>query len=416
MTESYPVRTISPDEFDAYMAVPGEAFHETWQPEALEHERQILEFDRTIAAFDGHAMVGTASTYTFRLAVPGAIAAAAGITLVSVLPAYRRRGILTAMMRQQLADALNRGEAIAILYASESVIYGRFGFGLASWMRRLRIGRGAGGLSVGVAAADQSRPQLRPAEPALVKAELAKVYDAVYPGRPGLLARDDRWWNNVLADSTVFRDGMSELRCMLAEDGAGPRGYALYRTKAGWEDGIPAGTLRVRELISADPTATAALWTDLLTRDLIGEVVAPVRPVDEPLLAMLADPRRAGGTVSDALWVRLTDLPAALCQRRYASAVDVVLDVADEFLPDNAGRWRLQSGGPADTGEPTCERTTAPADIRLSVQALGAGYLGGASFGQLAEAGHVLELTAGSLASLSTAMSWDPAPWSTMLF
>jgi predicted acetyltransferase len=209
---------------------------------------------------------------------------------------------------------------------------------------------------------------------------------------------------------------MSPLRCLLAEDATGPRGYALYRTKPAWQDGVASGTLRVRELVAADPAATCSLWSDLLDRDLVSEVIAPIRPIDDPLLAMLADPRRAYPAVSDALWVRLTDLPAALCQRRYATRLDVVIDVIDPVLPDNAGRWRLHSGGPADGGRVACERSSSPADVLLTVQAVGAAYLGAASFGQLAAAGHVRELTPGAAGRLAAAMSFDPAPWTCQIF
>ena len=182
----------------------------------------------------------------------------------------------------------------------------------------------------------------------------------------------------------------------------------------------------MRELVATDPAATCSLWSDLLDRDLVSEVVAPVRPVDDPLLAMLADPRRAYPAVSDALWVRLTDLPAALCQRRYATGLDLVLDVIDPVLPDNAGRWRLRSdgpgdggpadGGPADRGQVACERSSSPADVLLTVQAVGAAYLGAASLGQLAAAGHVRELTPGAAGRLAAAMSFDPAPWTCQIF
>jgi predicted acetyltransferase len=416
MSSSYPIRTISPDEFEAFAAVPGHAFLEDWSPEAMEIERSVTEFDRTIAAFDGAQMVGTASAYTFELTVPGGTAGAAGISLVSVLPSHRRRGILTAMMRHEIADARRRGEAIAILFASESGIYERFGFGLATWQQRMRIGRGAGQLAVGAAAPESKQPRLRFAAPAEVRAELGQLFDAARPVRPGMLARNDSWWDVLLSDDQSRRNGMSPLRCVLAEDDAGPRGYALYRTQPMWTDGIADGTIRLRELVALDPTAAATLWADLFSRDLVGEVVAPSSPIDDPLLAMLADARRAQPLVSDALWVRLIDLPGALGQRRFASAVDVVLDVLDPFLPENAGRWRLASSGLAGDGTARCERTTAAADILLSVDALGAGYLGGASFGQLAAAGHVTELTPGALALLAAAMSWDPRPWCSMMF
>src|SRR5258708_36951497 len=108
MTDTFPLRPISAEEYPAFTVVNGEAFLDPWPAEAVEVERGVLEFDRTIAAFDGAAIVGTATSYSFGLTVPGASARAAGISLVSVLPSYRRRGILTAMMRHQLSDALDR--------------------------------------------------------------------------------------------------------------------------------------------------------------------------------------------------------------------------------------------------------------------------------------------------------------------
>jgi predicted acetyltransferase len=420
MTENWLIRPIAAEEFAALAEVPGEAFLETSRPEAVELERQLIEMDRTIAAFDGDAMVGSASAYSVTLTVPGASAAAAGITMVAVLPAYRRRGILSSMMNHLLAEADRRGEPLAILFASESGIYGRFGFGLASSHLGFRIGRGEGTLAIGGLAADLDKVRLKPATPVKVQSELAAVYDQVVAGRPGMLARDARWWQYLLSDPEPHRDGMSQLRCLLAEDDSGPRGYALYRTKPTWgQDGLPAGLLRVRELMSIDPHATAGLWTNLLNRDLVAETWAPLRPVDDPLLAMLADRRRARPALGDGLWVRLIDLPGALCGRRYGADIDVVLEVVDAHFPANDGRWRLTARGLEPGSHETaasCRRVTDAADLKLSAAALGAAYLGGGKFGQLAAAGHVLEMTPGSLARLSAAMSWDPAPWSGTIF
>jgi Sterol carrier protein domain len=54
--------------------------------------------------------------------------------------------------------------------------------------------------------------------------------------------------------------------------------------------------------------------------------------------------------------------------------------------------------------------------VVLPVRALGAAYLGGTRLGSMAEAGLVSQTTAGSVAVLSTAMSWEPAPWCPMIF
>jgi predicted acetyltransferase len=415
MSQTFPIRAITADEFPALAQVAGEAFLQSWEPEAVELERQVLEYDRTIAAFDGERMVSSAGAYSYQLTVPGGSVPAAGITLVAVLPSHRRRGILTAMMQHLISDAVDRNEPVAILFASEAGIYRRFGFGQATSQLQLRLHRGYGTIADADIVSSLPAPRLREAEPAKVSTELAASYETARASRPGQLARDERWWPYVLDDPEFRRGGMSQLRCLVAEDDNGPRGYALYRTKPDWTDGIASGTLRIRELIAADPAATAALWRDLLSRDLVGEVVAPIRPVDDPLLSLLADPRRARATVSDGLWVRLIDLPAALSQRSYAAEIDIVLEVADAGLPANAGRWRLQASPGADGVKASCERTSAAADLDLSVQALGAGYLG-SQIGQLAAAGQIRELTPGAVGRLSAAMSHDPAPWSCMIF
>jgi predicted acetyltransferase len=167
------------------------------------------------------------------------------------------------------------------------------------------------------------------------------------------------------------------------------------------------------ELMAVDPEATAALWTDLLTRDLVGEVRAHQRPVDDELLVMLAGRRRARTSLVDGLWVRLTDVPAALSQRQYAREVDVVIEVTDDLLPANAGRWRLRADA---SGQGTCESSNKGADLLAPVQTLGAAYLGGVRLGQLAAAGRLVEQRPGALTELSGAMLWDPAPWAPMIF
>jgi predicted acetyltransferase len=118
MAERYPLRPIAPDEFGAYCEVPVLAFNDT-EPvdEVIEQERVVFEFDRSLAAFDGDTIVGTTAAYSFQLTVPGGTADAGGVTFVAVRPSHRRRGILSAMMRHQLADIAARGEPVAALFA-----------------------------------------------------------------------------------------------------------------------------------------------------------------------------------------------------------------------------------------------------------------------------------------------------------
>ena len=435
MTESaagapYPIRPIAPDEFDSFQLVDQHGFNEGPMSEGA--RRLVMsrfEFDRSLAAFDGGTPIGIAGAYSFRLSVPGSeLLPAAGVTWVSVLPTYRRRGVLSGIRRRQLEDVRGRGEPIAVLWASEAAIYSRFGYGRASWTFRFTIRRGEGALAATVVA-DRGLV-LRLADPSAALAELTKVYDSVLAGRPGLFVRNEAWWQRIIYDPPEHRQGASPVRCLLAEDASGPRGYALYsaRELPDTEPFLPATVVTVRELMTVDPAASAALWTDLLSRDLTSELRAWLRPVDDPLLYQLADGRRARPQPADGLWVRITDVPGALTGRRYSCPVDVVIEVRDDILPANAGRWRLTTSsgaaasgaaGPGDAGRglaASCVRATSAADLVLDVTQLGAAYLGGTRLGTLAEAGLVTELRPGAVRQLSAAMSWDPAPWCPAIF
>jgi predicted acetyltransferase len=386
--------------------------------EELRHEMGVFEFDRSLAAFDGADMVGTAAALSLRMTVPGGAAAVAGVTAVATAPSHRRRGILTSLMYRQLADLRERGEAVAALFASEAGIYARFGYGAATSDLNLTIRRGEGALLPRAAAPGAQGPhRLRIAEPRDATAELAKVFESVLRERPGMYARDDRWWEHILWDPEHRRSGRSPQRCLIAEDDAGPCGYALYSVRPTWgDDGIPDGVLQIRELMATDPAAHAAIWNDLLSRDLVSEVRAVSRPVDEPLLCLLADRRRARPQLFDGLWVRLVSVPQALAGRRYSCPVDMVIEVADDLFAENAGRWRLRAPGRAEDARATCERTSAAADVTLPVQSLGAAYLGGTTLGALARAGLAEQARPGAIAALSTALSWEPAPWSPTIF
>jgi predicted acetyltransferase len=419
MATTFQVRPLTEAELPALEYVDEHAF--SGRPDSARHRANWmarLELDRTLGAFDGTTLAGVTGIFSFRMRVPGAMAAVAGVSMVAVLPSHRRQGALSGLMRRQLGDIAERGEAVAALFASETPIYGRYGYGRASWQLTMSLARGHGALAAG-APKDPSL-RLRIAEPRSARAEMGKVYELAMAERPGLYARTEPWWDRLTHEPDSDAD--PPMRCLLVEDDAGPRGYALFTSDGRWEweEGtfLPAGVLDTREAIAVDPAAAAALWADLLSRDLITTFRLHMLPVDDPLLDLLADSRLGRPRLSDGLWIRLVDVPRALAQRHYACPVDVVIEVTDELCPQNRGRWRLTAAAvSAPFGfSGTCERTTAPADLQLPVRALGAVYLGGTRLAALAAAGQVTEATPGSVAALSAAMSWDPAPWCPMIF
>src|SRR5690349_6223588 len=140
-TDEYSLRTGTPDDFENSMAILTEAFADTEDPEVTEAERAIYEPERTVLVTYGDELAGNAGAFTRDLTVPGAVVPAAHVTMVAVRPTHRRRGVLTRMMRHQLADIAARGEAVALLWASEGRIYQRFGYGLAAQRLHLDISR-----------------------------------------------------------------------------------------------------------------------------------------------------------------------------------------------------------------------------------------------------------------------------------
>ncbi|MYV56295.1 GNAT family N-acetyltransferase [Streptomyces sp. SID3212] len=371
--------------------------------------RDLSEFERFVGAWDEDECVATAGAFRFGLTVPGgARVDAAGVTMVSVAPTHRRRGLLSAMMRRQLDDVRAWGEPLAVLTASEPPIYGRFGYAAATQELSAEIDTARVRIEP-AAAGDASRirlRQVRPNDPA-VQAACEKIYAAQVPVRPGMIARAPGWERLPFVNGEREQDGMSPLQCVLVERDGEVAGFTLYRVKPEWDRSGPKGTVELRELYARDAEAYGALWRFLFGIDLTSTIRARNRPLDDPFQHLVSDVRRCGLQLRDALYVRLVEVGAALEARTYRTPVDVVVEVEDTFCPWNEGRWRL-------TGDPkgaSCVRTADQADLALSVRELGAAYLGGVSLVSLAGAGRVTELRPGALAEASTAFGSDVAPW-----
>ncbi|MET8947329.1 GNAT family N-acetyltransferase [Streptomyces sp. NPDC004542] len=374
-------------------------------PEERELWESLTEAERSVGAWDGDAVVGTAGAFAFRLTVPGgASVPAAGVTMVSVAATHRRRGVLTSMMRRQLDDVRSWGWPLAVLTASEPAIYGRFGYGVATYNVNVRIDTTRVRLTV---PPGTDGVRLRYAAPADVLDDCEALYSRRVPLRPGMLARIPGWERLMLLDPVDDRDGASPLQCVVAERDGELVGYARFRVKPAWEPAGPRGTVVLENMEALDAAAHAAVWRFLFDIDLTSAIDARRRPVDEPWQYLVSDLRRCELLVRDSLHVRLVDVGAALEARTYRTPVDLVFEVEDSFCPWNAGRWRLTG----DAKGTSCERTADAADLALGVRELGAAYLGGVPLASLAAAGLVRELREGALAQASVGFGSLVAPW-----
>jgi predicted acetyltransferase len=391
------------DFYDAVLA----AFHEDPSDASRDTEALVFEIDRGLVARRDGGIVGTAGILTRQMAIPGGTVPTAHVTLISVAATARRQGILTRFMRRQFNDARAAGEPIAALWASEGRIYQRFGYGLAASKLGLTIDSREVELLL-----PRADGRLREADPVDLRDTLVKLYDNAYPQRPGWSERSARHWDYRLADIEAWRRGATRLRAVVHEGAHGIDGYALWRASRAWNDAGPAGEVRVLEQIATTPEAYAALWRYLLAMDLTRTTSVWSCAPDEPLLYAVSEPRRLEARLSDALWVRVLDVPAALAARRYQTEIDAVIEVTDPLVQTNTGRWRLR-GSPTSA---SCESTVDDADISCDVRALGTAYLGGSPLLALAASGQVTEHTPSALERASVAFGWYRAASSIEVF
>ncbi|MFI1989770.1 GNAT family N-acetyltransferase [Actinoplanes sp. NPDC020271] len=407
MDDGIRLRPGTHEDFPAICDLLGVVFHEEFEGEAKAAERDVFEPERSLVADDSGLVAGHAQAFSRELTVPGAIVPAAHISGVGVQPTHRRRGLLTALMHRQLHDIAAAGrEPLAVLWASETTIYPRFGYGAAASRLTFDVMNREVRLTVPPV---EPAGRLRMGDPFALLSDLGKLYEQARAGRVGWSERDDRWWRFVLTDAKDDRDGATKRYAVVHDGPSGPTGYALWRVKHAWSHHGPDAEVQVREVVAADPGTYQALWRFLLGIDLSRRVTFTMGAVDEPLPHLIDEPRRLGLSLTDSLFVRLVDVPAALAARRYRAPVDVVLEVEDPILPANAGRWRL-TGGPDGAA---CVRTGDPADLTATVTDLGAAYLGGTSLSTLTAAGRVRLLTGNDP---SLAFGWHRAPSATEVF
>ncbi|HET8527268.1 MAG TPA: GNAT family N-acetyltransferase [Gaiellaceae bacterium] len=392
------------EEFGRALYGIGQYFGGPPTEEQLERFTQVLPLERMYAGFEGDEIVGGAGSFPFELSVPGGSLACAGVTVVGVYPTHRRRGVLRQLMHAQLRDVHERGEPIAALWASEETIYGRFGYGLASWAGEISVQREWASFAQPL----ERRGRMRFVEPEEAARLFPPVWEALRRERPGVFARSERWWA-LRRLRLPEEEKANPKRLVVLELDGEPAGYAIFKSQMSFESGIAASTLEVLEAVGATPQATAEVWRFLFDIDWQARITAQLLPPDHALFTLLANPRRAAYRMGDGLWVRLVDAGEALAGRAYAGDGSVVFEVRDAVCPWNEGRWRVSADGEVAS-------TADPAELALDVSALGSAYLGAVSFAQLRDGLRVEELVGGAIARADALFGWRPLPWCPEIF
>ncbi|MPZ00229.1 MAG: GNAT family N-acetyltransferase [Actinophytocola sp.] len=398
------IRTLDATEIRSAHTLFFAALHEPpLNDEKWERAKRIYQEDRTLGAFENDTMVGTAMSIDTTLTVPGGTVPMAAVSGVGVRADRTRRGVLTDLMTTQFTDCAERGVPVAGLHASEAVIYGRFGYGIATQQRSRRVRRHRA--EVRSNAPTDGEVELYALDAALTM--LPDVYAHLPRSRPGRLDRTRHFWP-MWEDHYRTEPGLMRLAVHHGSDG--PDGYASYRVVTD-NVGDDVAVMLVEDMAAATPAAYADLWRALLRVDLVTRIETRWEPLDAPLDALLTDYRAVTTVaVNDDLWLRLVDVPAALNARSYTGdstgADAVVIEVSDPLLKRNSGRYRLSASG--------CEPTSEPAQLALDVDTLGMLYLGGWRVAELAAVGRI-DVTATAadeaLGAAHRLLVTDRPPW-----
>ncbi len=395
--------------YAAWSRAESRGFHSDMQTEeAIEQRRGYVAARRTTGVWDDSLPVpdepvATTEVWPADLTVPGARSVPSwAISGVTVAPTHRRRGVARALLEAELRTAQAYGAPIATLTVSESTIYGRFGFGPAALARDLTI-------DTRRATWTGPRPDGRVhfvTGRQLLEDGLALV-ERVRLETPGQIAYDGILWDRQLGLMIGDEDAKKQ-RFVRYDDTTGQmQGFASYKLTENPDD-FTQHRLDLLHLVTATDDAYAALWRFVLEMDLVSEVKAHLRPVDEPVRWMVSDFRAVSVAELDHLWIRILDVPAALEARSYAAPGRLVLSVSDPFGACD-GSWALEVD---TTGQATVTPTDEPADVSMTVEELAAIYLGGVSPLMLAASGRM----SGSVAQLEVMFRSPVAPFLSIWF
>ncbi|TWE07330.1 GNAT family N-acetyltransferase [Rudaeicoccus suwonensis] len=354
---------------------------------------------------DQGAYQGVYGVWPLQVTVPGPVALdVAGLTWVGVHPDHRRKGILTAMLRDHF-ERVHADPALhlSVLQASEPAIYGRHGYGMAGTELAVSLGRGTTLTAPGLEPdAERIRTSLVTIRDGNIAERLQLLEKRIAATQLASVVGDARFYRDVTTQSPEDLRGTERTQALFAQVDGEDVGVATFDRKHKWELGRPAGELTVHRLIGT-PAARFALLRRLVDFDLMSTI--RLQCADQLVVDWVGGPRRTSSlTTLDGIWFRLVDLAEGLAQRRYATSCDVVVDVTDKACPWNAGTWRITTT--ADGSAETTRSGQEP-DIHLDVAALGAAYLGAGSLVTMLRAGLISEKTPGAVHRLWGAMRSD---------
>ncbi|MFJ9641231.1 GNAT family N-acetyltransferase [Streptomyces sp. NPDC101178] len=415
---SLDVRTVTASDYPDWLRAVQNGFLTAGSPSEEDVADRLADTDlsRLQGAFDAGRCVATYRSFAQELTVVGgATVPADAVSGVTVAPTHRRRGLLSRMMATDLAAAKERGEVVATLIAAEYPIYGRFGFGPATWTTEWEVSVPRAGLDPRRSGQPEDGGRIEMVDGADVRKYGPELHTRLAALRPGVVSRSERWWKRHTGTTVIpAHEKWTEPFYVIRRDASGEvDGLMVYDTDDKWGDAKqPLNTASVRDLIALTPAAERALWLFLCSVDWITTIRSGYRAPDDLLPQFLPDPRAARTvTHADWLWLRLLDVERALEARTYEREASLALDVRDGGGVAE-GRFLLD----VSPDGARCTPTTRSADLALGAGELAALYLGDGSVRRLVDLGRAEELRTGAAATADAVFRTGRRPWCPDIF
>ncbi|MFB8352224.1 GNAT family N-acetyltransferase [Streptomyces niveus] len=406
------VRVITESDFPAWLRALNTGFlrSPSVSEENVADRRSYMDTRRMRGAFDEGRCVATYRTFPQELtAVGGARLPSSAISNVTVSATHRRRGLLSRMITEDLAEAKERGDVVSTLIAAEYPIYGRYGFGPAAWITDWSIDVPRAGLDPRASGQPDDGGRVDLVDGSDVKKLGPELHERLRSLRHGVISRNERWWRVLTGTATSHGAPWTEPFHAVYRSASGEvEGLLTYKADEVWGDAKqPLNTATVLDAIAVTTAAERALWRYVCSIDWITTVRTGYRAPDDLLPLFLPDPRAARiVTQADFLWVRILDTVRALEARTYAASGTLVLNIHDRASLAS-GRYRLDTTPTATT----CTPTTRSPDLTLDVRELGALYLGDESAVRLAALGTVTEENPGAASRTDALFRTSRRPW-----
>jgi len=346
------IRPATPDEMPELKRIVGLSLHMSSDAFAA------LQPGMTLCMFEDDRIASIHGSWPLTMRFNGKALPISGVTTVSTNPVDRNRGHLRKIITQHFHELHEQGERpLAVLYASQAIIYQRFGYAVVSTHHRYEI-----------------EPRfIQWVEPLVIPGRLREVdpdrdfsllvdlYRRFREDRTGLLHRGRAMWQAGVLEPPK---GADSRQAVVYEENGEPLGYAVY-TIGAYESRPPepGQKVTVHDIVYLTPVAYRAIWNNFAGMQLARHIYWDTVARDDPLPHLILEPRMLRDTSTEGILARIVDLPKTMAGRGYDAEARLRYELIDDLLPWNAGRWetRIEGGDvetvPLASGEPELSMT-----------------------------------------------------------